>query len=225
MSAPARTRVLSLAPWVDYGGSDKGTIDWFRWIDRTRYSVMLATTQPSMNRRLAEIFPFADEVWPLPDLMAGQHMPTVIFDLIAMRGIEVLHILNSRIGYELLADLSALASPPKVVVQLHVEEQDRSGYVRLVARRYGNLVDAFSVTSEHLADAVEGYDVARSKIHVIPTGVDAEDEFSPERVSPVDGLADGAVHVLYPGRLVEQKDPLLIFDVATRSVALYPTLR
>ena len=110
MSASARTRVLYLAPWVDYGGSDKGTIDWFRWIDRSRYSVMLATTQPSMNRRLAEICPYADEVWPLPDLMAGQHMPTFIFDLIAMRGIEVLHIMNSRIGYELLADLSALAA-------------------------------------------------------------------------------------------------------------------
>jgi len=225
MSTPARTRVLSLAPWVDFGGSDKGTIDWFRWIDRSRYSVMLATTQPSANRRLDEIFPFADEVWPLPDLMAGQHMPTFIFDLIAMRGIEVLHIMNSRLGYELLADLGALPHPPKVVVQLHVEEEDRSGYVRLVARRYGNLVDAFSVSSEHLAVAVAGYDVAPSKIHVIPTGVDAEDEFSPDRVRPVDGLADGAVHVLYPGRLVEQKDPLLFCDVATRAVALEPSLR
>ena len=65
----------------------------------------------------------------------------------------------------------------------------------------------------------------RSKIHVIPTGVDAEDEFSPDRVRPVDGLADGAVHVLYPGRLVEQKDPLLFCDVAARAVALEPSLR
>ena len=58
--------------------------------------------------------------------------------------------MNSRLGYELLPDLARLPRPPKVVVQLHVEEADRSGYVRYVTTRYGNLVDAFSVTSEHL---------------------------------------------------------------------------
>ena len=29
-----RVGVLYLAPWVDLGGSDKGTIDWFRTMDR-----------------------------------------------------------------------------------------------------------------------------------------------------------------------------------------------
>ena len=54
-SRPARERrepddripVLYLAPWVDYGGSDKGTIDWFRWLDRDRFAPSLITTQPS----------------------------------------------------------------------------------------------------------------------------------------------------------------------------------
>jgi hypothetical protein len=58
----ARTPVLYLAPWVDYGGTDKGTIDWFRWIDRDRFAPFLATTQPSDNRRLAEVFPYADPI-------------------------------------------------------------------------------------------------------------------------------------------------------------------
>ena len=30
-----RIPVLYLAPWVDYGGSDTNTLDWFRWIDRS----------------------------------------------------------------------------------------------------------------------------------------------------------------------------------------------
>jgi glycosyltransferase involved in cell wall biosynthesis len=209
-----RTRVLYLAPWVDYGGSDKGTLDWFKWIDRSRFELSLATTQPSDNRRLAEALPYAEEVWPLPDLIDGQDMPAFLFDFIETRGVEVLHVMNSRLGYELLADLSGLPNRPRVVVQLHVEEQDRSGYVRLICRRYGNLVDAFSVSSEHLARAVEGHDVPRSRIHVIGTGVDAEDEFAPDRVSPVAGLEPGAVNVLYPGRLVDQKDPLLMLEVA-----------
>ncbi len=220
-----RVPVLHLAPWVDLGGSDKGTIDWFRWLDRDRFAPSLMTTQPSPNRRLRECDPYAVESWSLPDLVDGPAMPEVVLDVIATRGIEVLHVMNSRLGFELLPDLASLPRPPKVVVQLHVEEQDRSGYVRLVCTRYGNLVDAFSVTSDHLAAAVEGYDVPRAKIHVIRTGVDAEEEFSPATATPVAGLEPGLTHVLYPGRLVEQKDPLLMVEVLAQAVARRDDLR
>ena len=173
----------------------------------------MITTQPSPNRRIREVVPFAQEVWALPELLDGQRFPDAIFDFIETRGIEILHVMNSRLGFELLADLGSLRRPPKVVVQLHVEEDDRSGYVRLVTTRYGNLVDAFSVTSHHLAAAVEGYGVARERIHVIHTGVDAEREFSPRHVRPVE-LDPGHFDVLVLGRLVDQKDPLLVVDVA-----------
>src|SRR4051794_3110523 len=56
-----RVPVCYLAPWVDYGGSDKGTIDWFRWLDRDRFAPSLITTQPSDNRRLAEVARYAEE--------------------------------------------------------------------------------------------------------------------------------------------------------------------
>lgn len=214
----SRVKVLYLAPWVDYGGSDKGTIDWFRWLDRDRFAPSLACTQPSLNRRLAEVIPYAEEVWPLPDLMAGQYMPRWIFDFIVTREVEILHIMNSRLAYEILPDLASLSRPPRVAVQLHVEEQDRSGYVRLVCSRYGNLVDAFSVSSEHLAQAVERYDVPSSKIHVIPTGVDAEGEYCPSRAARREDLDPSSIHVLYAGRLVEQKDPGLMIDVAAECV-------
>ena len=41
-----RIPVAYLAPWVGYGGSDKNTIDWFRWIDRERFAPYLIATQP-----------------------------------------------------------------------------------------------------------------------------------------------------------------------------------
>jgi glycosyltransferase involved in cell wall biosynthesis len=209
-----RTSVLYLAPWVDYGGTDKGTIDWFRWLDRERFAPSLFTTQPSLNRRIGEVVPYAEEVWPGTEFFAGEDMPKVIFDILHTREVDVLHVMNSRLGFDLLPDLAALPRPPAVVVQLHVEEQDKSGYVRYVTTRYGNLADAFSLTSQHLADAVERYDIPRSKCRVIYTGVDAEQEFSPEHADPIPGLDSDLVHILYPGRLVEQKDPLLMVDVA-----------
>jgi glycosyltransferase involved in cell wall biosynthesis len=223
--ADGRIAICYLAPWVDYGGSDKGTIDWFRWLDRDRFAPLLVTTQPSENRRLVEVHRYAEEVWPLPEFLGGQHFSTAIFDLIHSRGVQVLHIMNSRIGFDLLPDLASLPKPPATVVQLHVEEPDRSGYVRYVTTRYGNLVDAFSVSSEHLAHTVEGYDITPSKIHVIPTGVDAKGEFNPAHVPPIEAVRPGFFNILFPGRLAEQKDPLLMVEVIRRVVENHQNVR
>jgi glycosyltransferase involved in cell wall biosynthesis len=211
-----RIPVLYLAPWVDYGGTDKGTIDWFRWLNRERFRPSLITTQPSNNARLGEVLPYADEVWPLPELMPGDRFARFVCDFVFTRRIRVVHVMNSRLGFDLLPFLATLPSRPAVVVQLHVEEHDRSGYVRYVSTRYGNLVDAFSVTSEHLARGLQDYEVPRSKCRVIRTGVDATAEFNPDRAEPVEGLERDVLHLLFAGRLVPQKDPLLMVEVAER---------
>jgi glycosyltransferase involved in cell wall biosynthesis len=211
-----RIPVLYLAPWVGYGGSDKNTIDWFRHLDRERFAPHLITTQPSANPLIDQVEPFAEEVWVLPDLIPAEQMPAFIFDFICARRIEVLHIMNSRISFDLLPDLQSLPHPPKVVVQLHVEEADRSGYVRYVTTRYGNLVDRFSISNEHVADAVHGYGVPREKIEVIYTGVDADEEFSPDAHTAIEDFDDERMQVLFAARLTDQKDPLLMLEVAAR---------
>lgn len=209
-----RIPILYLAPWIDIGGTDKNTIDWFRGIDRERFAPYLITTQPSLNRRLDEVAEYAEEIWVLPDLMAAEEMPAFILDFVVSREVQVVHLMNSRLGFDLLPDITGIADPPGIVVQLHVEERDRSGYVRYVTTRYGNLVDRFSVTSGHLAAAVEEYGIPPERIEVVYIGVDAEEEFSPERVEPVEGLNSGSLHVLFPARIVQQKDPLLMVEVA-----------
>jgi glycosyltransferase involved in cell wall biosynthesis len=210
----SRIPVLYLAPWVDFGGSDKNTIDWFRWIDRDRFAPSLITTQPSPNRLLREIEPFAEEAWVLSELMPAEDMPEFIFDFIHSRGVRVLHLMNSRLGFELLPDLDCLPNPPAVVVQMHAEEVDRSGYVRYVSTRHGHLVDRFSMSNRHVADAVEEYGVPAEKVRVIYTGADPGDEFSPDRAEPVAELPADRLQILFAARLVAQKDPLLMLDVA-----------
>ena len=124
--------------------------------------------------------------------------------------------MNSRLGFDLLPDLQALEAPPAVVVQLHVEEPDRSGYVRYVTSRFGNIVDAFSVSTEHLARGGRG--LRRAGL---------EDPRDPHRRGRRGGVLPGprraggraratGFHVLYPGRLADQKDPLLMIEVAAR---------
>lgn len=212
-----RTPILYIAPWVDLGGSDKGTIDWFKHIDRDRWAPALVTTQPSPNRWLHHVEPYAEEIWNLPDLMPGSAFPEFILGFIESRGVRVVHIMNSRLGYDLLPDMTCLPEPPAVVVQLHAEEPNQAGYVRYVTRRYGNLIDAFSVTSEHLKEVVAAYEIPPSKIEVIHSGVDGQREFDPARIDPLELEGNGVSRILWPGRLVEQKDPMLTLEVLARA--------
>ncbi|HEY8808821.1 MAG TPA: glycosyltransferase [Solirubrobacterales bacterium] len=212
-----RTPILYLAPWVDLGGSDRGTIDWFKNIDRSRWAPSLMTTTPSPNRWLHHVEPYAEEIWDLPDLMPGAAFPEFILGFIESRGVRVVHIMNSRLGYDLLPDMTCLPEPPAVVVQLHAEEPNQTGYVRYVTRRYGNLIDAFSVVSENLKQTIADYEIPASRIDVIYLGVDSEGEFDPARVEPLELPGNGAKRILWPGRLVEQKDPMLTLEVLARA--------
>src|SRR5881227_308475 len=146
-----RTEVLYIAPWIDLGGSDKGTVDWFAGIDRSRFAPSLITTQRSPNRWVHRVEPYAEEVWVLPDVMAGDDMPEFILGFVESRGVEVVHIMNSRLGFDLLPDLATLSRPPAIVAQLHAEELGHGGYVTYAAARYAQLIDGFSVISDHLA--------------------------------------------------------------------------
>ncbi|HTT93796.1 MAG TPA: glycosyltransferase family 4 protein [Solirubrobacterales bacterium] len=209
-----RLPVLYLAPWVGYGGSDKNTIDWFRWLDRERFAPYLITTQPSANPLLGEVEPHAEEVWVLPELMPADAMPGFILDFVRTRGIRAIHLMNSKLGFDLLPELAELPDPPAVVVQMHAEEVDRSGYVRYVSTRLRDYVGCFSLSNEHVAAALREYGVPEEKIRVIYTGADAVDEFDPATVEPALDRADERLQILFAARLVDQKDPLLMVEVA-----------
>jgi glycosyltransferase involved in cell wall biosynthesis len=211
-----RTPILYIAPWIDLGGSDRGTIDWFKNIDRNRWAPSLITTTPSPNRWLHHVEPYAEEIWNLPDLIPGSAFPEFILGFIESRGVRLVHIMNSRLGFDLLPDMTCLPEPPAVVVQLHAEEPNRTGYVRYVTRRYGNLIDSFSVVSENLKETIVDYEIPPSRIEVIYLGVDSGGEFDPARVEPLELPGNGARRILWPGRLVEQKDPMLTLEVLAR---------
>jgi glycosyltransferase involved in cell wall biosynthesis len=171
-----RIPVLYLAPWVDLGNADRETVEWFKHIDRERWAASLITTQPSPNQELHRVETFAEEIWDLPDVMPGGSFPDFILGFIESRDIHLVHILNSRLGFDLLPDIACLPHPPTVVAQLQSDEVERFSYVQYVARRYGNLVDAFSVTTERLKETTVGHEIPPSRIEVIPAVVEGDAE-------------------------------------------------
>ncbi|MFZ0493743.1 MAG: glycosyltransferase family A protein [Acidimicrobiia bacterium] len=179
--------ILYIAPWVDLGGSDSATIDWFKHVDRARWAPSLITTTPSPNRSLRQVEPYAEEIWNLPDLMSGGAFPEFILGFIESRAVRVVHIVNSRLAFDLLPDMTCLPEPPAVVAELRVDESDRVDYVRYVTRRYGNLIDAFSVAGEDLAQAIAGQEIPLSKVDCVP-GRASPAEAAEQRNALYDGL-------------------------------------
>lgn len=167
---PDPAPILHLAPSVDPGSAERGTADWFRQLDRERWRPSLIVTEPSPNRGLREVRPFAEEIWDLPDLMPGSRFPEFILGFIESRDVAVVHIADSRLAFNLLPDMASLRRPPAVVAQLRPGEAGAPDFVRYATRRYGNLIDAFSVASAELKQAVAGYEIAPSRIEVIADG-------------------------------------------------------
>ena len=197
---PRRITVLYVAPWVDLGGSDRNTVDLLRWLDRDRYRVILATTQESRNRRLAQVSRYVDEIWALPELVPGGRFPTLLLDLIATRDVDVLHIMNT--------------ASRSTCCRMSVALPRRAGDPRAAARRGAGPLAATSATSRpaygNLVDALPV--VPKPRRH--PRGVrraavdDRRDLYGhrrgrasshPERAVPVE-LEDDRFHVLYLGR-------------------------
>lgn len=167
---PDPAPILYLAPSVDPATAERGTADWFRQLDRERWRPSLILTEPSPNRGLAEIRRFAEEIWDLPDLMQGSHFPEFILGFIESRDVAVVHIADSRLAFNLLPDMASLRRPPAIVAQLRAGEGGAPDYVRYATRRYGNLIDAFSVASAELKQAVTGYEIPPSRIELIADG-------------------------------------------------------
>lgn len=203
----SRLRVVYVAPWIDIGGTDRATLDWLRFVERDRVSVTLVTTQDSPNRLLGEAWDARTEIWNLADLVPAGHRPRVLCDLVANQHADVVHVMNSRLGFDLIPTFKRLDRPPVVVAQMHAEAGAGEGYPRYVADLYRDDVDVFAPITAVLARRLAEYGVAEETIHVIPTGIDAS-RFAPRETI----TRDGPLRVMFPARLAPEKDPHLFVD-------------
>jgi hypothetical protein len=161
---------LLITAQVEADAEGEEAADWLGGLDRERWSPHLIITQPSPNLGLESIESSADEVWDLPDVMPGGSMPEFILGFIESRGIDLVHILDSRLAFDLLPDIACLAKPPAIVARMPAPGVGEIGYEIYVARRYGSLVEAFSVADEAVKDSLVSQFIPPSRIEVIAPG-------------------------------------------------------
>jgi glycosyltransferase involved in cell wall biosynthesis len=223
--SPTASTILYIAPWLTVGGSDRATVDWLRHIGRDSFRRLLVTTEASDNALFTEGEALADEAWCLPEIASRQAVPGFVLDLVANRGVDLVHVMNSKVGFDLIPALKLAFPDVPVVAQFHADERG-GGYPRYVVSRYNNLVDAYSVISGEMRRQLVDHHVSPSKIEVIYLGVDAEGEYDPRRP---DGrritLAPGRFHVLFAARMVPQKRPEMVLDIALAARTTLPNVQ
>jgi glycosyltransferase involved in cell wall biosynthesis len=202
-------KVLHVAPHLDVGGADRVVLDLLEFKDPA-VARDLVVTDPGARGWLPAAHEAGSRVWDLATLVTARHRPEFLLGLVAEHGYDVVHIMNSRIGYDLTPILSRLPAPPITVAHLHGEEVEGGGFPAYAAGLYRPSISVFCASSATLARRLRDLGAPDERIRVIHAGVDTTVYRPPDpteprgRVEPV---------ILFPARLAPEKDPRLFLAV------------
>ncbi len=213
---------MVILPWLDLGGADQVALDVIATLSQQGARVLVVTTQPSRNARISAASAAGAQTWVLPDLMPDAMIPGAIVDIARRHRVDVVHIINSRAGYDVIPALRRLAEPPRLVAHMVGEEGPRRGYPHYATALHALDLDVVLAVSDDLGRIVASYGVPTERIRVVRPAIDLQ-RFSPR--SAVPPVGEG-LRVLMPARVSDDKDPLLAVQVvrAARDAGLDVTL-
>ena len=206
--------LLIVVPRIVYGGADRAIVDLVRGLALTGRSVRtyLVTTE-------YEPLVWADEI--LPNLAGRFHLPdsgdhaAALTELVEELRISTYFPMNSKSGYSALPVLRTCFPHLRIVTQQHCFEPHsrfgpESGFVVWVAG-FSALIDLYICISKSLAYALTArHGVPAHKATTIYLGID-RDSFAELRRSR---LQTSPIRILWLGRMVYQKNPLLALHIA-----------
>ena len=219
-----RLKILFAAPWLITGGADTMVVDWFRELDGDWCEKYLVTTLPRENVWLEKITDFAAGVYDLPaaGCLSQEAITDFLIECVAVRGIDILHIMNSEAAYRALPQLKQRFPALKVVAQFHcfdyLADGRPAGFAYDIPPRYDHLIDCYNLEYEELGRELRTLypELDPGKFRVVHGRIDC-DRFDPDAKAPAAGIADRQVaglNLLFIGRLDRQKQPLRLLEIA-----------
>lgn len=220
-----RLRVLVLHPYLIAGGAESLVLNLLTYTDRERVDMHLITTDPTPGRRgdspwLRRFNSECDNLFQLHGFLDPAYHLRYLIDYITTRRIDVVVISLSVFGYNALPQLRAHCPGVAFVDVIHAEAPyEPMDHIRLAAAFRG-LLDRRVVTT----GTVREIQCARhgetcERIETIPNGIDTAAAFNPARYDADAfrgraGIAAEASLVLFFGRLVAEKQPSHVLEVA-----------
>jgi glycosyltransferase involved in cell wall biosynthesis len=192
-------------------------------LTRAGWEVSIATTVKSDHAWLERFARKTPDIFLLENFLRLVDYPRFLRYLIRSRGIDVVLITQSELGYLLLPYLRAHCPDTAFVDYCHIEESywKNGGYPRLSVE-YQELLETNIVTSHHLRSWMVERGAAPERIAVSTANVDTAtwhpDPARRARVRSKLGLDDVPV-IIYPARICAQKQPHVFARVVARLAA------
>jgi glycosyltransferase involved in cell wall biosynthesis len=215
------TRVLFLVPWLTVGGADKFNLDLIRSLSKDGYEFTIAATLKSDHPWLHQFSLLTPDIFCLNDFLHYADYPRFLDYLIESRQIDAILISNSELGYSLIPYFRARHPNLAILDYTHVEEERwKNGGYPGMSVRVGPLLDVSVTSTEHLKEWMIRRGGDANRIRVCHTNIDPS-EWDPARYDQVVtrkrlGISDSTPIILFVGRVVSQKRPLLFAKIIKR---------
>ncbi|MBT9173978.1 MAG: putative glycosyltransferase EpsH [Syntrophomonadaceae bacterium] len=215
---PSGRRILFIVPWMVTGGADRVNLDLIAGLTGKGHDVTVCATLATDHHWEHQFSRFTPDIFILPNFLRASDYPRFLASLIQSRQIDTVVITGSTIGYQLLPYLRSVSPGVAFVDLCHVEEPHwlNGGHPRFGVG-YQDALDLNIVTTQHLAEWMQGRGADGARIRVMYTGVRPAQaiRLAEERNrirAELNILADVPV-IVFAGRLCEQKRPALLAEI------------
>lgn len=210
-------RLLMILPWLALGGADKFNLDVIGQLRARGWDVTVATTVEGDHTWLPEFTRLTPDVFPLSHFLRPSDYPRFLAYLMTSRQVDTVMVSNAELGYRLLPYLRSRFPGVTFVDYCHMEEEawNNGGYPRMAVQMQ-DVLDLNMVSSEYLRtwEIRRGGDPDR--IAVCTTNIDCAlwhpDAAVRSRERAAAGIPEDLTVLLYPGRIVEQKQPAVFIE-------------
>lgn len=217
-----RIHILMIFPWMQIGGADAFNLEFVKLIDKSKYKVSIVTTKPDTNPWRQKFEEYVDEIYDLPSFLDTKNFSGFISYLVQSRDTKVVFLSQSYYGYYLMPWLKQHFPDVVLTDYMHIEEKywRNGGYARTTGAM-GSILDMTYTCNEVTRKSlIENYGRQPDSVKTVYIGVD-QDKFSPYEGNVFElreklGLPKEKKLVLFPCRIMPQKRPLLMVEIARK---------
>ncbi len=208
--------VLVTMPWMTFGGAETLTYNYCREISKD-INITFMTGLPSENEWEYKFKKISQNIYHLPEMFK---QPAQYFDFISdyitNNKVDILHLVHNGFMFYMLPELKKRHPRLKIVLTLF---NDRVPEYVNGAINYQKQVDRYVTDNNNVANSISKQLKTKTKITVIPNGIDTDNEFNPDLFNHLEerkklGIKVDELAIFFIGRLSEEKNPNVFIEAA-----------
>lgn len=215
-----KINILMIIPWMVTGGADKFNLDLITRIDKSKYNIIVVSTNPKINAWRQD-FEEQTIVYDLTTFIDQRYWTAFINNLVEQYKIKIILNTNSYMGYSMLPYLKSKFPEIPIVDYVHMEEwYNRCGGYSRDSSLVEACIDKTLVCNENSRKIlINHFKRNPNDVKTVYIGVD-EEIYNPEKYNKEEILkqynisVDNSKHIIsYICRIDLQKRPMLLAEI------------